>query len=116
MKFGKTASRSTEEIVDEFGQLVEEGKALLGEFVKRPLPKSTAMRDTLDAFNEKLADYQASATRVCPARRKAGNEICPPGRSSTCTTIRGPSCRRNRARHPCLAVVEPAPLSVAQPV
>ena len=40
MKFGRTAPRSTAEIADEFGQLVEEGKALLGEFVKRPIPKA----------------------------------------------------------------------------
>ena len=74
MKFGKTAPRSTDEIVDEFGQLVEEGKALLGEFVKRPMPKSTAIRDTLDAFNEKLADYQASATRVARQGAKRGTK------------------------------------------
>ena len=78
MKFGRTASRKTEELVDEFGQLVEEGKALLGAFAKQPLPKSTAVRDTvrdtLDAFNEKLADYQASATRAARQGAKRGTK------------------------------------------
>ena len=74
MRFGKTTSRSTEEIVDEFGQLVEEGKALLGEFASRPLPKSAAVRDTLDAFNEKLADYQESATRLARQSAKRGTK------------------------------------------
>jgi len=74
MKFGRTAPRSTEEIVGEFGQLVEEGKALLGEFAKRPLPQSAAIRDTLDAFNEKLADYQTSATRVAKLGAKRGTK------------------------------------------
>ena len=73
MKFGKTASRRTEEIVDEFGQLVEEGKALLG-----GLPKSSAVRDTvrdtLDAFNDRLADYQASATRAARQGAKRGTK------------------------------------------
>ena len=74
MKFGRSAPRSTEEIADEFGQLVEEGKALLGEFVKRPMPKSAAIRDTMDAFNEKLADYQASATRAARQGAKRGTK------------------------------------------
>ena len=74
MRFGKTANRSTEEIVNEFGQLVQEGKALLGEFVTSPAPKSTALRDTLDAFHEKLADYQASATRAARQGARQGSK------------------------------------------
>ena len=74
MKFGKSAPRSTDEIVNEFGQLVEEGKALLGEFAVRPLSKSTAVRDTLDAFNEKLSDYQESATRLARQGAKRGTK------------------------------------------
>ena len=54
MKLLKTAQRREDEIASDFAQLIEEGRALLGEMVGSPVRKTT--RDTLDQVSEKVAD------------------------------------------------------------
>ena len=70
MKFLRTAVRREEQIANDFAQLVEEGRALLGEMVGKPT--RTAARDTLEQVSAKLADYQTSAGRVAQQGAKQG--------------------------------------------
>ena len=67
--FNRTATRSTNEIAKDFGQLIDEGRELLGEFAKKPAAAKATLSDTLDDMSDKLASYQTSATRI--ARRAA---------------------------------------------
>jgi len=64
MRLFSTAARREDDIANDFAQLVEEGRALLGEMVGKPV-KTT--RDTLDQVSEKVADLQDYALRA--ARR-----------------------------------------------
>ena len=68
MRLLKPAPRSQADIADDFAQLIEEGRALLGEMVGKPV-KTT--RDTLDQMSAKVADlqdYAFSAARQGMAR------------------------------------------------
>jgi ElaB/YqjD/DUF883 family membrane-anchored ribosome-binding protein len=49
-------------MASDFAQLIEEGRALLGEMVGKPVQKTT--RDTLDQVSEKVSDLQAYALRA----------------------------------------------------
>ena len=55
MRLLRTAPRSQADIAHDFAELVDEGRALLGEMVGKPV-KST--RDTLDQMSAKVADLQ----------------------------------------------------------
>ena len=55
MRLLKPAPRSPADVADDFAQLIEEGRALLGEMVGKPV-KST--RDTLDQMSARVADLQ----------------------------------------------------------
>jgi len=68
MRLLRTAARREEELAGDFAQLIEEGRALLGEMVGKPV-KTT--RDTLDQMSSKVADlqdYALSAARQGAAR------------------------------------------------
>jgi ElaB/YqjD/DUF883 family membrane-anchored ribosome-binding protein len=68
MKLLRTAARREEELAGDFAELIEEGRALLGEMVGKPV-KTT--RDTLDQVSAKVADlqdYALSAAREGAAR------------------------------------------------
>jgi ElaB/YqjD/DUF883 family membrane-anchored ribosome-binding protein len=68
MRLLRTATRTQEDIANDFTALIEEGRALLGEMVGRPV-KST--RATLDQVSGKIADlqdYAFSAARQGMAR------------------------------------------------
>ena len=67
--FKRNGTRSAEEIADDLGQLVEQGRALLSEAVTKPSDKARRMRETFDDLGERLAAYQDTATRA--ARRGA---------------------------------------------
>ena len=70
MKLLKTAQRREDEIASDFAQLVEEGRALLGEMVGSPVRKTT--RDALDQVSEKVADLQSYALRTAREGAKRG--------------------------------------------
>lgn len=65
-------ARSTDEIASDFGQLVEEGRALLGEILDKPQEKAANLRAMFDDVSEKLAGFQSSATRAAQQRVKQG--------------------------------------------
>jgi ElaB/YqjD/DUF883 family membrane-anchored ribosome-binding protein len=62
MKLLRTAQRREEEMASDFAQLIEEGRALLGEMVGKPVQQST--RDTLDQVSAKVSDLQDYAVRA----------------------------------------------------
>ncbi len=70
MKLLKSAQRREEEIASDFAQLIEEGRALLGEMVGSPVRKTT--RDTLDQVHEKVADLQTYALHAAREGAKRG--------------------------------------------
>ena len=72
MKLTRTATRSTDEIANAFGDLVEQGRTLLAEVLDKPAPKTTSLRDTLDDVSQKLVDFQSSATRAARQGAKQG--------------------------------------------
>ena len=72
MKLNRTTARSTDEIATAFGDLIEEGRTLLAEVLDKPVQKSTNLRDTLDDVSQKLAEFQASATRAARHGAKQG--------------------------------------------
>jgi len=59
MKLLRTAARREDEMVNDFAQLIDEGRALLQEMVGKPVRKTT--QDTLDQVSEKVADLQSYA-------------------------------------------------------
>jgi ElaB/YqjD/DUF883 family membrane-anchored ribosome-binding protein len=56
MRLLRTAQRSQDDIANDFAELIEEGRALLGEMVGKPV--KTATRDTMDQMSGKVADLQ----------------------------------------------------------
>ena len=69
MRLLRTAPRSQADIADDFAQLIEEGRALLGEMVGKPV-KTT--RDTLDQMSAKVADLQDYALGAARQGMKRG--------------------------------------------
>jgi ElaB/YqjD/DUF883 family membrane-anchored ribosome-binding protein len=69
MKLKRDAGRTTEEIVGDFGQLVEEGRALLSEVLHKPEAKVKGIRDSV---GERLAEFQSSATRAARQGARQG--------------------------------------------
>jgi ElaB/YqjD/DUF883 family membrane-anchored ribosome-binding protein len=67
--FTRSATRSTDQIASDFGQLIEEGREMLDKFAKKPAAAKASLRTTLEEVSDKLADYQSSATKI--ARRGA---------------------------------------------
>ena len=55
MRLLRSTSRTQEDIANDFASLIEEGRALLGEMVGKPVKTS---RDTLDQMSGKIADLQ----------------------------------------------------------
>jgi ElaB/YqjD/DUF883 family membrane-anchored ribosome-binding protein len=72
MKLKRDAGRSTEEIATDFGQLVEEGRALLSEALQQPASKVKGIRDTFSDVADRLAEFQTSATRAARQGAKQG--------------------------------------------
>ena len=70
MKFLRSAVRHEQEIANDFAQLIEEGRALMGEMLNKPVRSAT--RDALEQVSKKLADYQSSANRVALQGAKQG--------------------------------------------
>ena len=69
MRLLKTAARREEELASDFAQLIEEGRALLGEMVGRPVQTT---RDTLDQVSAKVADLQDYALSAARQGMKRG--------------------------------------------
>jgi ElaB/YqjD/DUF883 family membrane-anchored ribosome-binding protein len=68
MRLLRTAQRTQDDLANDFAELIEEGRALLGEMVGKPV-KTT--RDTVDQMSGKIADlqdYAMSAARQGMAR------------------------------------------------
>jgi ElaB/YqjD/DUF883 family membrane-anchored ribosome-binding protein len=72
MKLKRDAGRTTEEIAGDFGQLVEEGRALLSEVLQKPTGKVKGIRDTFADVGERLSEFQSSATRAARQGAKQG--------------------------------------------
>jgi ElaB/YqjD/DUF883 family membrane-anchored ribosome-binding protein len=67
----RTAARSTRELASDFGALVEQGRALLGELAENSQNK-VDFRAVMDDMSQKLADFQSSATRAAQQGAKQG--------------------------------------------
>lgn len=67
----RTATRSTQELASDFGALVEQGKALLGELAENPQAKVN-LRAVVDDVSEKLAEFQSSATKAAQQGARQG--------------------------------------------
>lgn len=72
MFLNRTTTRSTQELASDFGQLVEEGKALLGELMETPKENGGNLRAVLDDVSEKLAEFQSSATKAAQQGARQG--------------------------------------------
>jgi ElaB/YqjD/DUF883 family membrane-anchored ribosome-binding protein len=59
MRLLRTAQRTQDDIASDFAELIEEGRALLGEMVGKPV--KTATRDTIAEMSGKVADLQEYA-------------------------------------------------------
>jgi ElaB/YqjD/DUF883 family membrane-anchored ribosome-binding protein len=68
MFWNRTTTRSTQELASDFNQLVDEGRALLGELAANARERA-GVRTVVDDVSEKLAEFQSSATSA--ARRGA---------------------------------------------
>ncbi len=68
MFWNRTTTRSTQELASDFNQLVDEGRALLGELMENAQDR-TNVRTVMDDVSDKLAEFQSSATSA--ARRGA---------------------------------------------
>jgi ElaB/YqjD/DUF883 family membrane-anchored ribosome-binding protein len=69
MRLLRTAQRTQDDLASDFAELIEEGRALLGEMVGKPVKATT--RDTVDQMSGKIADlqdYAMSAARQGMAR------------------------------------------------
>ena len=64
MHLKRRATRSTEDLANEFGQLVEEGRAVLSEIVDKCQDKVPNVRSVFDEVSDKLTDLQSSATQA----------------------------------------------------
>jgi ElaB/YqjD/DUF883 family membrane-anchored ribosome-binding protein len=72
MNLKRRSPRSTEELANDFGQLVEEGRALLSEIMEKPQEQASNVRTLFNDVSEKLADMQASATQAARRRVREG--------------------------------------------
>lgn len=68
MFWNRATTRSTQELASDFNQLVDEGRALLGELAENARERAS-MRTVVDGVSERLAEFQSSATSA--ARRGA---------------------------------------------
>lgn len=72
MGLRRTATRNTDEVANEFGQLVEEGRAMLDEILgEQPSKRAAQVRSALDDVTDRLSGYQSTATK---AARKAARQ------------------------------------------
>ena len=68
----RTPARSADEVASDFGQLVDEGRALLREVMDNPQERVANLRSAYDDASERLAELQSSATRVAKRGVKHG--------------------------------------------
>ena len=78
-------------MANDFAQLIDEGRALLGEMVGKPVKAAT--RDTIDQVSEKVADLQDYALARCARGSGARREVWQAGGSATFAKTRGPRWR-----------------------
>ena len=67
-----TTTRSPQELAGDFNQLVEQGKALLGELMEKPQERSVSVRAVLDDVGERLAGFQSSASKAAQRSARQG--------------------------------------------
>ena len=72
--FNKAATRNADEITTALGEWVDEGRAMLGEVLNKPVATKSALRDTLEDVSDKLASYQTSATRIARQGARQGTK------------------------------------------
>lgn len=66
------ATRSTDELANDLGQLIEEGRAVLSEILNKGQDKASSVRSLFDEVGNKLADMQSSATQAALERARDG--------------------------------------------
>ena len=64
MALTRRVPRSTQELANDFNQLVDEGRALLSEMLDQPQEKSSNLRGLFDDVSERLSVMQSSATEA----------------------------------------------------
>ena len=69
MRLLRTAQRREEDLANDFAQLIDEGRALLGEMVGKPVQST---RETLDHMSAKVADLQDYALSAARTGVKRG--------------------------------------------
>ena len=72
MNLKRRATRSTEDLANDLGQLVEEGRAVLGEILDKGQDKASNVRSLFDGVSNKLADMQSSAAEAALERARDG--------------------------------------------
>jgi ElaB/YqjD/DUF883 family membrane-anchored ribosome-binding protein len=72
MNFKRRATRTTEDLANDFGQLVEEGRAVLSEMLDKRQDTSSNVRGLFDDISDKLANMQSSATQAAMERAREG--------------------------------------------
>ena len=70
--FSIRTTRSPEDLASDFNQLVEEGKALLGELMEKPQERTAKVRAVLDDMSGSLVGLQSSAGKVAQRSAQQG--------------------------------------------
>ena len=68
----RTATRSPQELAGDFNQLIEQGKALLGQLMETPEERSISVRDVLNDVGERFAGFQTSAGKAAQRGARQG--------------------------------------------
>jgi|SRR5690348_9548125 ElaB/YqjD/DUF883 family membrane-anchored ribosome-binding protein len=68
----RTTTRSPEELASAFNQLVDEGKALLGELMEKPQERTAKMRAVVDDMSGRFTVLQSSAGKIAQRSAKQG--------------------------------------------
>jgi ElaB/YqjD/DUF883 family membrane-anchored ribosome-binding protein len=72
MRLKARASRSTEDLANDLGQLVEEGRAVLGEMLDEGQHRASKVRNLFDGVSDKLGEMRSAATQVALDRARDG--------------------------------------------
>ena len=72
MNLKSRATRSTEDLASQLGQLVEEGRAVLNDMLDKRQDTASDVRGLFDDVSDKLADMQSSATQAALDRAREG--------------------------------------------
>ena len=72
MNLKRRATRSTEDLANDYGQLVEEGRAVLSEILEKRQANTSNVPRLFGEVSDKLAAMQSSATQAALERAREG--------------------------------------------